>query len=220
MTSGAACNDNAPRARVAMQFVDDLVKRSIRASRYGARRGLLARRVDQAAAPRMRRIAREVSIPPARPLFRTAHALLALTHANVDARACHEHTRRGLEPHRPGYRPKRRASVRAAAHRLGFDRSGLQGRNAAPPPSTSPPTCAASVSTPTCARPTGHPVVVGKANGAPRAARAVLRPLRRAAGRSARASGRPRRSSRASRRCPAAARSSSRAAPATTKARP
>ena len=57
-------------------------------------------------------------------------------------------------------------------------------------------------------RPTaGHPIVVGKSgNGKAQrqAARAVLRPLRRAAGRSARPSGPIRRSSRGWRRCPTA----------------
>src|SRR6185503_10688995 len=35
--------------------------------------------------------------------------------------AHHEHTRGGIEPHRSGSRPKPRASVRAAAHRLSVD---------------------------------------------------------------------------------------------------
>ena len=73
----------------------------------------------------------------------------------------------------------------------------------------------------TSVRPTdGHPVVVGKSNGVSGPRVSVLRPLRRAAGRSAQFVEDA--AVRAAHRdaCRTAARSSSRAAPATTKARP
>src|SRR6185437_7916035 len=73
--------------------------------------------------------------------------------------APHEHTRGGIEPHRSGSRPKPRASVRAAAHRLSVDRRRAAAEHVAKD--------LRSIGFEATLRPTeGHPVVVGKANGA------------------------------------------------------
>src|SRR3974390_413360 len=57
--------------------------------------------------------------------FQILKALLACKYCPREPR--HEHTRRGVAPHRPGYRPKRRPFVCAVAHCLRFHRPGVQG---------------------------------------------------------------------------------------------
>ena len=117
----------------------------------------------------------------------------------------HERIRRASEGSRPDRRRSRqepRAAVRVPAPAIDLDRSGLSPTNARRRRNSSPTISPASASTPRCARPRAirwWSAKSGNGNGGPQ--RPVLRPLRRAAGRSARSVDRRRRSSRASRNC-------------------
>ncbi len=128
--------------------------------------------------------------------------------------------RPGTRPHRCGSRREPCTAFRDYPHSQHLDRPSPQGR--LPPQRRSgwSPSCDGLGFDATLRDTTGHPMVVAHDPQA-RAARpacAVLRPLRRAAGRSARICGTPIPSIRRSCRSPTAKRGSSRAAHPTTRA--
>src|SRR3974390_968998 len=77
-------------------------------------------------------LALHLAIPRKFRMFRTWEVAFQVLKALLAWKFCpreprHEHTRRGVAPHRPGYRPKRRPFVCAVAHCLRFYRPGVQG---------------------------------------------------------------------------------------------
>ena len=131
----------------------------------------------------------------------------------------HEHTRRGVQPHRPGSRRTASSGCLRCCASPPCRPIRPISSNAAPPPSTSLPIFPRSASTQRA--PNRGPSGGGRQKQRRRRPKgAVLRPLRRAAGRSARFVEDA--AVRAAHRdaCRTDAKSSSRAGPATTRARP